>query len=76
MATKASRKDANLIRALAETLRRNADKATLLRSALASTLNHGAIETAFDVFGSSLPEEVFEGVFDQSRRDGWRKVEL
>jgi hypothetical protein len=72
----ASRKDANLIRALAETLRGNADKATLLRSALASTLNHGAIGTAFDVFGSSLPEEVFEGVFDQSRRDGWRKVEL
>jgi hypothetical protein len=34
------------------------------------------VKTAFDVFGSDLPDEVFAGVFDQPRQVGWRKVDL
>jgi hypothetical protein len=33
-------------------------------------------KTAFDVFGSDLPDEVFEGIFDQPRQRGWREVDL
>jgi hypothetical protein len=34
------------------------------------------VETAFDVFGSELPDEAFAGVFDQPRQNGWREVDL
>lgn len=34
------------------------------------------IETAFDVFGSDLPDDAFAGVFDQPREKDWREVEL
>lgn len=69
-------KDAGLIRALAETLREGSERADALRSTLTSALHAPGIETAFDVFGSDLPDEAFSGVFDQPRRDGWRKVDL
>jgi hypothetical protein len=72
----APRKDAGLIRALAETLRDKAEKAEALRSALAKALIHPEVKTAFDVFGSELPDETFNGVFDQPRQRDWRKVEL
>ena len=72
----ARRKDAGLIRALAETLRGEADKAEALRSALAQALIHPEVKTAFDVFGSELPDETFAGVFDQSRQRDWRKIDL
>ncbi|WP_314950275.1 hypothetical protein [Bradyrhizobium cosmicum] len=29
---------------------------------------HVVVNTAFDVFGSELPDETFEGVFDQPRQ--------
>jgi hypothetical protein len=32
--------------------------------------------TAIDVFGSDLPDETFEGVFDQTRQQNWREVDL
>jgi hypothetical protein len=70
------KKDAGLIRALAETLRGNSEKAEALRSALAKALIHSEVETAFDVFGSELPDETFSGVFDQPRRRDWRGVDL
>ena len=72
----ARRKDAGLIRALAETLRGQADKAEALRSALAQALIHPEVKTAFDVFGSELPDETFAGVFDQPRQRDWREVNL
>jgi hypothetical protein len=72
----ALKKDAALIRTLAETLRGEADKAAALRMALARALSHPDARTAFDVFGSSLPDEVFEGVFDQPRQQNWREVDL
>lgn len=72
----APKKDAGLIRALAETLRGGAEQADALRSTLARALLHSEIKTAFDIFGSDLPDEAFSGVFDQARHQGWREVDL
>ena len=72
----APRKDAGLIRALAETLRGGAEKAEALRSTLAKAVMNPKAGTAFDIFGSELPDEVFTGVFDQPRQRGWRRVDL
>jgi len=72
----ALKKDAGLIRALAETLRGEAENAQTLRTALARALSHPEVRTAFDVFGSDLPDEAFEGVFDQPRQRNWREVDL
>jgi hypothetical protein len=60
------KKDAGLICALAETLRGRAGKAEALRSTLARALLHPEAKTAFDIFGSELPDEAFAGVFDRT----------
>ncbi len=65
------RRDAGLIRAVAQTLRGEPD-AEALRSMLANALTHPEAKTAFDVFGSELPDETFAGVFDQPRQRDWR----
>jgi hypothetical protein len=72
----AAKNDASLIRALAETLRDRPERAAAIRSTLANALLDPDVKTAFDVFGSDLPDEAFDGVFDQTRRDGWREVDL
>ena len=72
----APKRDAGLIRALAETLRGDAEKAEALRSTLAKTLTHPEVKTAFDIFGSELPDEVFTGVFEQPRQRKWREIDL
>jgi hypothetical protein len=72
----APKKDASLIRALAETLRGRAEKAEALRSTLAKALMHPEVKTAFDVFGSELPDGAFAGVFDRSQYGSWREVDL
>src|SRR5437763_8338021 len=72
----ASKRDANLIRALAQTLRQEPRTAAPVRSVLTSTLAKGAKKNAFDIFGSDLPDDVFDGVFDAPRRDHWRKINL
>jgi hypothetical protein len=72
----APKRDASLIRALAEMLRGRAEKAEALRSTLAKALMHPEVKTAFDVFGSELPDEVFAGVFDRSHHGSWREVDL
>jgi hypothetical protein len=72
----AAKSDAGLIRALAETLRTKPEKAGALRSTLEKALVDPNVETAFDVFGSNLPEEAFAGIFDQQRSQGWRKIDL
>jgi hypothetical protein len=72
----APKKDARLIRALAETLRGGTEKAEALRSTLAKAVMNPEMKTAFDIFGSELPDEVFTGVFDQPRQRGWRPVDL
>ena len=72
----APKRDASLIRALAETLRGSAEKAEALRSALAQALTHSEVKTAFDIFGSELSDEAFSGVFEQPRQRDWREVDL
>ena len=72
----APRRDAGLIRALAETLREDAEMAEAVRSALASTLLYPEVKTAFDIFGSELGDEIFAGVFDQPRQREWREIDL
>ena len=72
----APKEDAGLIRALAETLRGKAAEAKALRSALAKALTHPEVKTAFDVFGSELPDDTFTGIFDQPRQRDWREANL
>jgi hypothetical protein len=72
----APKRDAGLIRALAETLRGDTEKAETLRSALTKVLTHTEVKTAFDIFGSELPDEAFAGVFERPRQLNWRKVDL
>ena len=72
----APKRDADLIRALAEMLRDESEKAKVLRSTLVKALVHPEIRTAFDVFGSDLPDEVFAGVFEQPRQRQWREINL
>jgi hypothetical protein len=72
----AAKGDAGLIRAVAETLRSKPEKAKALRSTLEKALLDSEVKTAFDVFGSDLPDEAFAGVFDQPRPRKWREVEL
>lgn len=72
----APKRDAGLIRALAETLRGETGKAHALRSTLAKAIMNPEMKTAFDIFGSDLPDEVFADVFDQPRQKGWRPVDL
>ncbi|MEQ9152842.1 MAG: hypothetical protein RLO06_15300 [Parvibaculum sp.] len=71
-----ARGDAGLIRAVAETLRSEPAKAKALRSTLEKVLIDPQIKTAFDVFGSDLPDEAFVGVFDQARARTWREIDL
>jgi len=72
----AHQKDADLIRALAETLRGESERAKALRSTLVQSLVHPEMRTAFDVFGSDLPDEVFAGVFEKPRQKFWREIDL
>jgi hypothetical protein len=43
---------------------------------LVKALAHSEIKTAFDVFGSDLPDEVFADVFEQPRQWRWREINL
>jgi hypothetical protein len=70
------KEDAGLIRALAETLRGGTAGARALRSTRANAIMNPEIGTAFDVFGSELPDEVFADLFDQPRQRGWRRIKL
>ena len=70
------RKDAGLIKALAKTLRSEPVRAKALRATLETALDVPAITSAFDVFGSQLPDDTFAGVFEQPRPAGWREVDL
>lgn len=72
----APKKDAGLIRALAEKLRGTADNAEAVRSTLIQALAPPETKTAFDIFGSDLADEAFTGIFDQPRQRGWRDVDL
>jgi hypothetical protein len=72
----APKRDAPLIRAVAEKLRARTREADALRSTLTKVLVRPEAETAFDIFGSDLSDEAFEGIFDQPRPSDWREVDL
>jgi hypothetical protein len=72
----APKTDVGLIRAVAQTLRGEPGKAKALRLMLENTLVGRDVKTAFDIFGSDLPDSAFAGVFDQPRQKGWREVDL
>jgi hypothetical protein len=72
----APKKDAGLIRALAETLRGKTKEAETLRSTMAKAVMPPELRTAFDIFGSELPDDAFAGVFDQPRQRSWREIDL
>ena len=72
----AAANDAALIRAVAATLRAGSVQAKALRSTLAGALTEPEIKTAFDIFGSDLPDELFEDVFAQPRPRHWREIDL
>ena len=65
----ALKRDADLIRALAETLRDKSEKAKVLRSTLVKALVHPEIRTAFDVFGSDFPTRS-SPAYSSSRANG------
>src|SRR5258708_13118464 len=64
----APKKDADLIRALAEALRGRAEKAAVLRSTLAKALMYPEGKTAFDIFAPELSDETFAGIFHHPRQ--------
>ena len=70
------KRDAVLIWALAETLRGNAARADAIRSPLSAALMGQEAKTAFDIFGSELPDEAFAGVFDQPRHRQSREIDF
>jgi hypothetical protein len=72
----AAKGDAGLIRAIAETLRGDPARAKTLRAAFERALIDPQVKTAFDLFGSDLPDEAFAGVFDQPRQKIWRELKL
>ena len=72
----ASKGDAALIRALAQTLREGTAKAQAVRSTLTQAVMNPEVKTAFDIFGSDPPDDPFVDVFGQPRERGRRPVEL
>lgn len=68
--------DTALIRQIAQELRGDAQRAGLLREKLKASLGAQRARTAFDIFGSDLPDETFDDVFERDRGTGWRDVEL
>ena len=68
--------DAPLIRDLAERLRAPDVSATVTRNRLISAMErHEEPKSVLDVFGSDLPDEYFEGVFDHVRTTSNRKID-
>jgi len=64
----APKKDAGLIRAAGrDAARAGGEKAEALRSTLAKAVMNPEMRTAFDIFGSELPDEIFNGRFLTSR---------
>jgi len=73
---KAAATDADLIRAIAESLCGESERAGQIRTGLRDMLASQNVETIWDIFGSQLPDEAFDGVFDGARDDYPRGVDL
>jgi hypothetical protein len=68
--------DAALIKNVLDVLCGELEQAQQLRRAIIAALPEPKTKTAFDVFGSNLPDEAFDGVFPDQRQSGWREVKL
>lgn len=69
--------DAPILRELAAALRDRRDDAGTLREQLRSIVAGPQTGTAFDLFGSDLPDSYFTGVFEHERkRDATRDIDL
>ncbi len=69
--------DAAMLRDLAAALRNGSPRGEGLRAQLRSLLAKPRAASAFDIFGSDLPDAYFDGVFDETgRRDLPRDVDL
>jgi hypothetical protein len=68
--------DSALIRSIAEVLCNDPAQAQDLQRAIAALLAAGTPVNASEIFRSDLPDDAFEGVFDQPPFKRWRKVEL
>ena len=60
--------DIPILRDLAAKLRRPSPEAEELRELLRSMISQPRGASAFEIFGSDLPDAAFEGVLDQERR--------
>jgi hypothetical protein len=69
--------DAPMLRDVAAVLRGRPDAAQAMRDQLRSAIPPSEPMSVFDMFGSELPDEYFEGVFDSVRqKDTGRDVPL
>lgn len=69
--------DAPILRDLAAALRESSRDGQSLRDQLRSIVAKPRAQSAFDIFGSDLPDAYFEGVFDDAGRcDLPRDVDL
>ena len=69
--------DAAIVRDLAAVLRGEAKSAQAMRARLRSAIAEPRAAAVFDIFGSDLPDDSFDGVFEHDRlRDPRRDVEL
>lgn len=59
--------DATLMRDLAAVLRGEPEAAHVLRAQLRAIVAEPRASAVFDIFGSDLPDAVFDGVFDHDR---------
>lgn len=68
--------DAALIGRVFDVLRGDPEQANELRRAITAALPGPKKKSVLDIFGSDLPDEVFDGVFPEERESGWREVDL
>lgn len=66
--------DASLVRSVVDILR--TEHADALRTALQRAVGKKEVHTAFDIFGSDLPDEYFDGVFERPSDTGWRDIDI
>jgi hypothetical protein len=68
--------DAEMIGRILDILRGDETEAQALRNAILAALEKKRARTALDLFGSELPDEAFDGVFEHPRQKSWREVGL
>ncbi len=68
--------DAALLKKVAAILRGDVEAAQAMRAQLRSAVAKPRAGGVFDLFGSDLPDDLFEGVFEADRRDLPRDVDL